>query len=50
MKITTKKITIGKKKFDAELLWTEKKDRPKLKKLYKAWLELKNGLEEFNSR
>jgi len=50
MKKTTEKITIGEKKFDAELLWTEKKDRPKLKKLYKAWVELKNGLKEFESR
>ena len=53
-KITAKtseiRLTIGEKKFDAELLWTEKKDRPKLKKLYKAWVELKNGLKEFESR
>ena len=50
MKKTIEKITIGKKKFEAELLWAEKKDLPKLKKLYKAWLELKNGLKEFDSR
>ena len=44
------KITVDGKKYDAVLLKAEKKDAPKLKKLYGAWLELKNGLKNFESR
>ena len=44
------KIIISDKKYDAVLLKAEKKDGPELKRLYNAWLELKNGLKEFESR
>lgn len=44
------KITVDGKKYDAVLLKAEESDRPKLKKLYKAWVQLKNGLKEFESR
>ncbi len=44
------KITVKGKKYDAVLLKAEKKDGPELKRLYNAWLELKNGLKNFESR
>ena len=44
------KINIKGKKYDAVLLKAEKKDGPELKRLYNAWLELKNGLTNFESR
>jgi hypothetical protein len=50
MRKTKEKILIGKKYHEAELLWAEKNDAPELKKLYNAWLELKNGLKNFESR
>lgn len=44
------KIIVDGKKYDAVLLKAEKKDASDLKKLYGAWLELKNGLKKFESR
>jgi len=44
------KITVDGKKYDAVLLQTEKKDAAELKKLYNAWVDLKNGLKSFESR
>ena len=50
MNKTREKILIGKKRYDAELLWAEKKDRAKIKQLYNHWLKLKVGLKNFESR
>ena len=50
MRKTNEKITIERKKFDAELLWAEKKDRSILKKVYNTWVELKHGCEKIASR
>ena len=50
MKKYSDKITVDGKKYDAVLLQTEKKDAAELKKLYNAWVDLKNGLKSFESR
>jgi len=46
----TGKIVVENTEYDAVLLKAEEGDRPKLKKLYKAWVQLKKGLNEFESR
>lgn len=46
----SEQIIIGGKVFDAVLLKAEKKDRPELKRLYRSWVDLKNGLKNFESR
>ena len=50
MKKTNQQILIGKKFHYADLLWVEKKDRADIKQLYSHWVELKNGLKNFESR
>jgi len=46
----TDKIVVDGTEYEADLLKAEEGDRPKLKKLYKAWVQLKMGLNEFESR
>lgn len=50
MKTYSDKIIVDGKKFDAKLQQVEKSDLPELKRLYRAWLELKKGLKKFESR